>query len=73
MINEQERSRIANRIQELRKTKNMSQDELAVRSGLHRPHISRIEKGAYSITLETLSAVANALGCTVELVEKTGQ
>jgi len=79
--NEQERVRIGQRIADLRKTiewidaanirrTGMTQAELAARSGLQRSHIARLEKGTYGATIDVLSAIAGALGVTVDFVEQ---
>lgn len=67
--NEQERQRIGQRIADLRKRQGMTQTELAERAGLQAPHIARIEKGRYSVGLDTLAAIAHGLGCTIEIIE----
>ena len=66
---QQTRDRIGLRILTLRKMRGWSQDELARRSGLQRTHISRIEQGKYAVTLETIQAIAEALGMTVDLID----
>ncbi len=42
----------------------MSQETLADTAGLHRPEVSRLERGRREPTLETLVALARALGMT---------
>ena len=66
---QQTRDRIGLRILTLRKMREWSQDELARRAGLQRTHISRIEQGKYAVTLETIQAIAEALGMTVDLID----
>lgn len=66
---QQTRDRIGLRIYQLRMLKEWSQDELARRSGLQRSHISRIEAGKYAVTLETIQAIAEAFGMTVDIVD----
>lgn len=66
---QQTRDRIGLRIYQLRTLKQWSQDELARRSGLQRSHISRIEAGKYAVTLETIQAIAEAFGMTVDIVD----
>ena len=67
---QQTRDRIGLRIMSLRKMKEWSQDELARRAGLQRTHISRIEAGKYAVTLETIQAIAEALGMTVDIIDE---
>jgi transcriptional regulator with XRE-family HTH domain len=66
---QQTRDRIGLRILTLRKMREWSQDELARRAGLQRTHISRIEAGKYAVTLETIQAIAEALGMTVDIID----
>ena len=62
------RDRIGQRIADLRKLAGMSQEQLAAKAGLQRTHISRIEAGKYAVTLETVQAIAEALGMTVDII-----
>lgn len=66
---QQTRERIGQRIAALRKLAGMSQEQLALRAGLQRTHISRIEAGKYAVTLETVQAIAEALYMTVDIVD----
>ena len=67
--NEQERLRIGRRIAEVRKGKGITQVQLAERCGMHQGHIARIEKGKYSVGLDTLANIATALQCRLDLQE----
>jgi transcriptional regulator with XRE-family HTH domain len=60
--NEQERQRIGQHIAQLRKEQGMTQQDLADRVEMQRAHIARIEAGRYSVGLDTLAAIAQALG-----------
>lgn len=62
------RKRMGERIRQLRKQQGVSQVELAEKAGLIQPHIVRIEQGRYSVGLDTLQAIAKALGCTVDII-----
>jgi DNA-binding Xre family transcriptional regulator len=75
----EQRLRIGARIAELRKQavwmddsgwqhRGMTQRDLAAKCGLHDTHIARIEKGKYSVGFDTLEALAEAMGCRVEIV-----
>lgn len=66
---QQMRERIGMRIAALRKQQGLTQEQLAERAGLQRTHIWRIETGKYSVNIETLQALAEALGMTVDLVD----
>ena len=63
------RDRIGLRILTLRKMQKMTQEELAGRAGIDRGHLSRIEAGKYAVTLETVEAIAKALGMTVDIID----
>lgn len=49
-------------LRRLRAAKGMSQEQLADAAGLHRTHISLIERARRSVRLETLERLAIALG-----------
>ena len=66
---QQTRDRIGASIAMLRKQAGMTQEELANRAGLQRTHVGRIEAGRYAVTLETVQAIAQALGMTVDIVD----
>lgn len=65
-----ERKRIGMRIAELRKAKGFTQEELSIRAGLQRTHVSRIEAGRYAVTIDTLSTIAEQLGCKVDIIKE---
>lgn len=64
-----ERERIGQRITDICKEKGMTQVQLSERCGLSQVHISRIEAGKYDIRLDTLAAIAKALGRRIALEE----
>jgi transcriptional regulator with XRE-family HTH domain len=47
----------------------LTQEELAGRAGIDRGHLSRIEAGKYAVTIETVEAIAKALGMTVDIID----
>jgi len=63
------RERMGLRIAALRKLSGLSQEQLAERAGLQRTHVSRIEAGKYAVTFETIQAIAEALGMTVDIID----
>ena len=78
--NEQERVRIGQRIAELRKAvewtdemgirrKGMTQQQLADRCEIRQSNLARIEGGKYATTIDTLSSIGNVLGYKVEFIE----
>jgi transcriptional regulator with XRE-family HTH domain len=66
---QQTRERIGQRIAALRKLAGLSQVQLAERAGIQRPHLTRIEAGKYSVQLDVLQAIAEALGMTVDIID----
>lgn len=50
-----------NRVKELRKAQNMSQEDLADAAGLHRTYIGMIERAEKNITLVNIEKIAKAL------------
>lgn len=56
---------IGNRIKKIRKANKLTQNELAIKTGIERPNITRIELGKHYPGLETLEKIANALGISV--------
>ena len=66
---QQLRDRIGLRVVALRKMRGWSQQEMANRAGLQRTHVGRIETGRYAVTLETLQAIAEAIGMTVDIID----
>lgn len=56
-----------NRVRNLRKLKNLSQEELAEKAGLHRTYIGMIERAEKNITLVNIEKIALALN--VELID----
>ena len=53
-----------------RKQKCWTQEELGNRSGIGRVHVVRIEQGKYDVRIDTLAAIADAFGMTVDFVKK---
>lgn len=53
--------RFALNMKRLRKQHNLSQDELAHRSGLHRTYIGSVERGERNLTLRNADVIAKAL------------
>ena len=65
------RTVLAENLRSLRRSQNLSQDELAVKSGLHRTYIGSIERCERNVTLSTLEMLATALGVSApDLISK---
>lgn len=57
--------KFGNKIQILRKIKNLSQEELAHICGLHRTYIGMIERGEKNITLKSIEKLSKALDINI--------
>jgi len=53
-------------ISKIRKEKNLSQEELAFKSNLHRTHIGMIERAERNITLLNIQKLANGLEMSID-------
>jgi transcriptional regulator with XRE-family HTH domain len=62
------RVRIGARIAFIRKRKNMTQFDLAEKSGIKQPNISRIELGKYATTVDVLFKLAESLGADLNII-----
>lgn len=60
-MNSTERSTFGERVRQLRLAKHWSQEELAVRSGLHSTYIGGIERGERNLGLDNIIKLARAL------------
>ena len=52
-------------IRDIRKEKDLSQEELADKAGVHRTYIGMIERGEKNITLENINKLSKALQTTI--------
>jgi DNA-binding XRE family transcriptional regulator len=59
------REAIAARLKALRNTANLTQKQLAEKSGLPQSHISRLEAGQHGPSLKTVLKLASALGVSL--------
>lgn len=56
---------LALNLRRIRVSKNLSQDELALRAGVERAYVGYIERAAKNPTIQTLAKLAGALNCEV--------
>jgi len=63
----EDRYRLASDLIGLRRDRNMTQQQLAVASGIRQSEISRIEGGNGNPTLKTIGALAHALDAEIHL------
>lgn len=54
------------RVQELRKKRNLSQEQLADMSGVHRTYIGMVERAEKNITLRNIKKIAEALDVNIK-------
>lgn len=64
---------IGQRLREIRRAKNLSQDDIAKATGLVRPYISRVENGHIVPNIDTLQKCAAALGMQLYQVLYEGE
>ncbi len=57
--------KFGNKVREERLKRNLSQEEFAVKIGVHRTYIGMIERAEKNITLINIEKIANALGITL--------
>ena len=62
------RERFADNVRRLRRQKGMTQEQLATAAGIDRTFVVRVEKGHFSVTLETIGAFAKALGISPSML-----
>lgn len=55
------RDRVALNIQDLRRMRGLSQEELALRAGVNRGYMGKLENAKYSASLDMLEKIAAAL------------
>lgn len=56
---------LAYQFKELRKQKQLTQTELAEKTGMEKGQISKIENGKFNLTLSTINKIASALGAKI--------
>ncbi len=61
---------LGQRIRELRRIREISQEELADIAGVHRTYIGMVERGEKNVTILTLARLAKAFGLSVSDVIK---
>jgi transcriptional regulator with XRE-family HTH domain len=59
------RARFGARLRELREVRGLSQEQLAMRAGLHRTYVSSTERGQRNVSLVNIERLALALKVSV--------
>ena len=57
----------ASRLRQIRQAKDLSQEELADRAGLHRTYVGSVERGERNISIDNMECLANAL--EIDIIE----
>ena len=60
------RRRVGLNVQRLRRLRDLSQEELAHRAGIHQTYLSGVENGRRNPSIAVLDRIATALGADVE-------
>lgn len=55
-----------NKIREIRKSKHLSQEELAYKASISAAHLGQIERAQKNPTLDTIHRISNALGLSLQ-------
>lgn len=63
-----DRLRIGSRLRELREAQGLTSTQLGEMCGLTQSTISKVENGKWSVSLDILSKICEALGARVEIV-----
>jgi transcriptional regulator with XRE-family HTH domain len=61
---------LGERIREMRKSKNLTQESLAYASDIDRSYIGGVERGERNLSFDKLCQIAQALGCDVAALTK---
>lgn len=61
------RKKIGGMIAEIRKSKGLTQEDLSLMTGLDRTNIAKIENGKYSVGIDILGKIADALGVEIKI------
>lgn len=61
---------LGERIREMRKVKNLTQEDLAYESDIDRSYIGGVERGERNLSFDKLCQIASALGCDVAALTK---
>lgn len=65
-----ERRRIGYQISEARKAAGLTQAKLSEMTGMNRTDISKIENGSRNVSIDTLTTIAHALGCSIWMLRR---
>lgn len=60
------KSKLGERIRQLRKNKGLSQEKFALQINMDRTYLASVEMGKRNISIENIAKIANGLGITLE-------
>ena len=60
--------RFGNRVRHLRRRKGLSQERLALESGLDRSYLGQVERGECNVSLRNVAKIARGLGVHLSLL-----
>ena len=69
----QNRIAIGKRIAEIRKKRGLTILQVHEMTGLDNSNIGKIEKGKYNVGIDILGRIADALGVSIELIDKAAE
>lgn len=67
------RARIGQRLQEARKAKGMTQQDVADKSGVARTTVSKIEAGRFNAGVDIVDKLARAMDASLDIVPAEGE
>lgn len=70
MIVNKDRIKIGNRIRAIREKQGYSASRISEAIGIRESSYNRIEEGKFSVGLDILSRIAEALGCEIDFIER---
>lgn len=59
-------------LRRIRRAKDITQESLSEKTGIHQTHISHYERGERKPSFDNLMSLANALECTIDELVKQG-
>ncbi|NLO70214.1 MAG: helix-turn-helix transcriptional regulator [Porphyromonadaceae bacterium] len=64
------RIKIGKKIREIRKSKNLTQEEVSLKSGVKRATVTNLENGRFDAKLSTIEKIADAINCDITIEER---
>ena len=67
------RERIGKRIAEIRKKRGLTQEQISELTGFQRSNIGKIETGRYSVGIDVLHKICEALNVEITFIDKAAE